>query len=65
MNVYFRFSQFFIAPLFTPSAIKRQIMKTVFQHYQNINSDYRRIDQMIRNGADPNHPVYQNYITGT
>lgn len=63
--MYFRFSQFFIAPLFTQNAIKVQIMKTMFQHSQNINSDSRRICQMIRNGADPNHPIHQNYITGT
>lgn len=63
-NVYFRFAQFFIAPIFTQSAIKAQIIKTMFQHNQNINSDSRRIGHMIKNGADPNHPLYQNYITG-
>lgn len=63
--MYFRFAQFFIAPLITPNGIHDQIMKTLYQHFRNVRSDSRRIDQMIRNGVDPNHPLYQNYTTGT
>lgn len=37
----------------------------MFHHNQSVTVDSKRIDQMIKNGADPNHPLYQNYIPGT
>ncbi|CAG9861187.1 unnamed protein product [Phyllotreta striolata] len=58
-----RFSQFFIAPLFTESATEREINAVNSEHEKNIPSDLWRLDQLDKHLANPNHP-YNTFGTG-
>ncbi|VVC24105.1 Metalloenzyme, LuxS/M16 peptidase-like,Peptidase M16, N-terminal,Peptidase M16, zinc-binding site [Cinara cedri] len=58
-----RFAQFFIEPLFTMDAIKREINVINSEHENNIANDRWRLAQLESNSADPNHSFYQ-FATG-
>lgn len=45
------FAQFFIAPLFTPSATDREMQAVHNEHTKNAQSDSWRLNQLVR-GAD-------------
>jgi hypothetical protein len=46
-----RFAQFFIAPLFTPSATLRELNAVNAEHSKNLQTDARRIFQLIKRYA--------------
>lgn len=58
-NALDRFSQFFIAPLFTASATEREINAVNSEHEKNIASDMWRLDQLDRHSGDQNHPFHK------
>jgi insulysin len=58
-----RFSQFFIAPLFTESATQREINAVHSEHEKNLATDVWRIRQVHKSLANPNHP-YSKFGTG-
>ncbi|KAG5874566.1 hypothetical protein JTB14_019568 [Gonioctena quinquepunctata] len=58
-----RFSQFFIAPLFTESATEREINAVNSEHEKNIPNDVWRMDQLDKHLSDPKHP-YNTFGTG-
>ncbi|KAJ8935785.1 hypothetical protein NQ314_012635 [Rhamnusium bicolor] len=58
-----RFSQFFIAPLFTESATEREISAVHSEHEKNIPSDVWRMDQLDKHISNPDHP-YNTFGTG-
>jgi insulysin len=51
-----RFSQFFIAPLFTESATARELNAVDSEHQKNIQSDGWRLNQLQRSCSSPLHP---------
>ncbi len=53
-----RFSQFFISPRFNAEFAEREINAVNSEHQKNVNSDQRRIYQILRNTANPNHPFH-------
>jgi insulysin len=59
-----RFSQFFIAPLFTETATDREMNAVNSEHEKNIPSDVWRKDQLDKHMADSAHP-YHTFGTGT
>ena len=58
-----RFSQFFISPLFTPSATERELQAVHSEHSKNILTDIWRSSQCIKHLALPSHP-YHKFGTG-
>ncbi|CAG9815290.1 unnamed protein product [Phaedon cochleariae] len=58
-----RFSQFFIAPLFTETATDRELNAVNSEHDKNIQSDVWRIDQLDKHLSNPKHP-YNTFGTG-
>mmetsp|Transcript_48832 Transcript_48832/g.140380 ORF Transcript_48832/g.140380 Transcript_48832/m.140380 type:complete len:1013 (-) Transcript_48832:12-3050(-) len=52
-----RFSQFFISPLFSESATDREMQAVDSEHAKNQQSDSRRFHQLLRNDANPKHPL--------
>lgn len=58
-----RFSQFFISPRFDTVYAEREINAVNSEHQKNINIDQRRVYQIIRNTANPNHP-FNKFGTG-
>eukprot|EP00916_Digyalum_oweni_P019122 GHVL01031858.1.p1 GENE.GHVL01031858.1~~GHVL01031858.1.p1 ORF type:complete len:936 (-),score=112.23 GHVL01031858.1:1707-4514(-) len=52
-----RFAQFFISPLFTAGATDRERQAVDSEYSKNLQSDAWRLHQIIRNNANPNHPV--------
>lgn len=58
-NALDRFSQFFIAPLFTSSATEREINAVNSEHEKNVASDMWRLDQLDRYSGDQNHPFHK------
>lgn len=58
-----RFSQFFIAPLFTESATDLEVKAVNSEHEENRANDKWRIIQLEKSAADPNHP-YTKFGTG-
>lgn len=58
-----RFAQFFIAPLFTPSATDREINAVNSEHEKNLATDVWRIRQVNKSLADSSHP-YSKFGTG-
>lgn len=58
-----RFSQFFIAPLFTESATEREINAVHSEHEKNLSMDVWRIRQVNKSLCDPSHP-YNKFGTG-
>ncbi|XP_062560794.1 insulin-degrading enzyme isoform X2 [Armigeres subalbatus] len=59
-----RFSQFFIAPLFTESATEREINAVHSEHEKNLSTDVWRIRQVNKSLCDPKHP-YNKFGTGS
>lgn len=53
-----RFSQFFISPRFDAEFAEREINAVNSEHQKNINSDDRRIYQILRNTANADHPFH-------
>jgi insulysin len=62
-NALDRFSQFFIAPLFTETATDREMNAVNSEHEKNIPSDVWRKDQLDKHMADSAHP-YHTFGTG-
>jgi len=58
-----RFAQFFISPLFTPSATDREIQAVESEHRKNVQNDYWRMDQLYKSLCHPEHP-YHKFGTG-
>ena len=58
-----RFSQFFIAPLFTESATLREINAINSEHEKNLATDVWRIRQVNKSLANPDHP-FSKFGTG-
>lgn len=58
-----RFAQFFISPLFTPSATDREINAVNSEHLKNKQSDAWRMQQLLRNSTNPSHPL-NRFSTG-
>lgn len=53
-----RFSQFFLAPLFTPSATVREIQAVDSEHSMRITDDGRRSYATLLLDANPAHPLH-------
>jgi len=58
-----RFSQFFLAPLFTESATDREVNAVNSEHEKNIPNDTWRINQVEKATADPLHD-FSKFGTG-
>lgn len=58
-----RFSQFFIAPLFTKTYVEREMHAVESEHSKNLTSDARRILQVTKSTVDPRHP-FAKFGTG-
>lgn len=52
------FGQFFIAPLFAPDTIEKEINAVNAEHSKNYNIDGWRLNRMLREVSDKNHPYY-------
>lgn len=59
-----RFSQFFIAPLFTESATERELNAVDSEHQKNVQNDGNRIFQLGQSRANVEHP-YSKFGTGS
>ena len=59
-----RFSQFFIAPLFTESATDREVNAVNSEHEKNLPSDSWRLRQLESSLSDPEHD-YHKFGTGS
>ena len=58
-----RFSQFFIAPKFSPEYVERELNAIHAEHEKNLQSDSRRVNQILKSKANPQHP-YSKFATG-
>ncbi|KAK3874449.1 hypothetical protein Pcinc_020613 [Petrolisthes cinctipes] len=58
-----RFSQFFVTPLFTESAVDREVNAVNSEHEKNIQNDYWRLAQLEKSTADPTHD-FSKFGTG-
>ena len=58
-----RFSQFFLAPLFTESATDREVNAVNSEHEKNVPNDARRIRGVEKATVEQNH-VYSKFGTG-
>ena len=58
-----RFAQFFVNPLFTPSATSRELNAIDSEHSKNINSDGFRFYQLEKDYANAEHPL-SKFSTG-
>ena len=63
LAISFRFSQFFLKPLFTESATGREVNAVNSENDKNIQNDAWRIHQLEKSTADPQHP-YSKFGTG-
>lgn len=54
-----RFSQFFIAPLFTPSATQREMNAVNSENAKNLQNDHRRLYQLQKSLSNPDHPFHK------
>jgi len=59
-----RFSQFFVAPLFTSDATEREMKAVDSEHQKNLQSDAHRLFQLRKSSASPNHP-FSKFGTGS
>jgi insulysin len=53
-----RFAQFFISPLFTPSATEREVNAIESEHSMRITNDFRRQLAILLMDANPAHPLH-------
>ena len=58
-----RFSQFFIAPLFSPEMVHRELEAVDSEHKKNLRSDGRRLFQLQKSLSSPSHP-FCHFQTG-
>lgn len=58
-----RFSQFFVTPLFTESAVEREVNAVNSEHEKNIQNDYWRLAQLEKATADLEHD-FSKFGTG-
>ncbi|KAM5441709.1 metalloprotease [Microsporum ferrugineum] len=58
-----RFAQFFIAPLFLPSTLDRELQAVDSENKKNLQSDPWRMLQLNKSLSNPKHP-YHNFSTG-
>jgi len=54
-----RFSALFVSPLFTQSATGREVQAVHNEFAKNLNTDDRRINQVLRSWVRPEHPLSQ------
>ncbi|RQM29548.1 hypothetical protein B5M09_000551, partial [Aphanomyces astaci] len=54
-----RFAQFFVAPLFTPSATEREMKAVDAENAKNYQNDARRLYQLSKSLANPLHPFHK------
>lgn len=59
-----RFAQFFISPLFSESATERELNAVHSEHQKNLQSDSRRLNQVMHSCANPKHP-FSKFGTGS
>ncbi|PAA70440.1 hypothetical protein BOX15_Mlig002690g1, partial [Macrostomum lignano] len=60
-----RFSQFFLCPLFTPSATEREVQAVHSEHSKNIPQDVWRMQQLEHTLANPEHDYGDHFFTGS
>ena len=58
-----RFAQFFIAPNFPLDGVNREMNAVNAEHLKNLQSDGRRVWQLLRHLSNPQHP-FHNFSTG-
>ncbi|XP_063610244.1 insulin-degrading enzyme-like isoform X2 [Penaeus indicus] len=58
-----RFAQFFLTPLFTESAVDREVNAVNSEHEKNLQNDYWRLTQLEKATADPTHD-FSKFNTG-
>ena len=58
-----RFSHFFIDPLFSPNSIARELHAVDQEHAKNIEHDGWRQYMILKETANPNHPIH-GFSTG-
>ena len=58
-----RFAQFFISPLFTPGAVKKESHAVNAEHEKNLQSDGWRLWQLLKHVSNPSHP-FSRFATG-
>jgi insulysin len=58
-----RFAQFFVAPLFNPDYVAREMNAVDSEHSKNIENDMWRVQQVQRDMALPSHPMHR-FSTG-
>ncbi|KAE8989505.1 Insulin-degrading enzyme [Phytophthora rubi] len=54
-----RFSQFFIAPLFTAGATEREMNAVNSENAKNLQNDHRRLYQLQKSLSNPLHPFHK------
>ena len=59
-----RFAQFFIAPLFDPEFVQRELNAVDSEHQKNLMDDWRRMYQIMKTTANPKHP-FSKFSTGS
>lgn len=59
----FRFAQFFLCPLFTKSAIEREVNAVNSEHEHNLKSDDSRLLMLINSLGNAEH-AYAKFGTG-
>lgn len=59
-----RFAQFFIEPLFSPSALDREVRVIDSEHNKNLQSDEWRLQHLDRFLSNPKH-LYCHFATGS
>lgn len=58
-----RFAHLFISPLFTETALEREVLAVESEHQKYISDDWRRIERVIAQTGKPGHP-FGRYRTG-
>ncbi|SPJ80249.1 related to insulysin precursor (metalloendopeptidase) [Fusarium torulosum] len=58
-----RFAQFFIAPLFLPETLDRELKAVDSENNKNLQNDIWKLSQLQKSLSNPNHPFY-NFNTG-
>nr|CCA19734.1 insulindegradinglike enzyme putative [Albugo laibachii Nc14] len=54
-----RFASFFTAPLFTPSAVMREMQAVHSEHCKNLQNDQRRLYQLQKHLSHPQHAFHK------
>jgi len=64
VDIFKRFAQFFLEPLFTESATDRELNAVNSEHERNLDDDGWRLSQLEKALSDPNHD-FSKFGTGT